>query len=301
MPFPMNDQRTVIIENALRLLRGSGSQKLFLFLNTLQECRWWLKSGIKEREHIILVIPQHMKVPVGNLRHSCVAVIRSWAGNQSRFSRIKYAFLHGVMQGMITEHSKVVCVLGPSGKNHLDTITIHDLSLSWSEEFPFEVRGIIKNRAFRTIMAVVDIALDIGALGREGKSLGTIFVIGDTEHVLRSSHQAVFNAFKGYPRRERMVSLPEVVESVKELAKLDGAFIVSEEGILESAGRHLDAGGVRAKRFRGLGARHRAAMGITRRTRAVAVVVSESNGKVTVFEKGRIITTLEPLISRRLV
>jgi len=299
--MPMKDQRTIIIENALSLLHQSRSQKLFLFLNTLQECRWWLKSGIKERECIILVIPQDMKVPVGNLRNSCIAVIRSWAGNQSRFSRIKYAFLHGVMQGMITGDSKVVCVLGPSGKSHLDTITIHDLSLSWSEEFPFEVKGIIKNRAFHTIMAVVDIALDIGALGREGKSVGTIFVIGDTEHVLRSSHQAVFNAFKGYSRKERMVSLPEVVESIKELAKLDGAIIISEEGIVEAAGRHLDAGGVRAKRFRGLGARHRAAMGITRRTRAVAVVVSESTGKVTVFEKGRIVSTLEPLISRRLV
>jgi len=31
------------------------------------------------------------------------------------------------------------------------------------------------------------------------------------------------------------------------------------------------------------------------------VVVSESTGKVTVFEKGRIVSTLEPLISRRLV
>jgi len=57
-----------------------------------------------------------------------------------------------------------------------------------------------------------------------------------------------------------MVSLPEVVESIKELAKLDGAIIVSEEGIVEAAGRHLDAGGARAKKFRGLGARHRAAM-----------------------------------------
>jgi len=52
--------------------------------------------------------------------------------------------------------------------------------------------------------------------------------------------------------------------------------------------------------FRGPDARHKAAMGITRRTRA-AVVVSESTGKVTVFGKGRIVSTLKPLISRRLV
>ena len=279
----------------------TGSQKMFLFLNTIPECRWWLRSGITEREHIILVIPKNLNLNTGGFKCSCSAVIRSWAGNQTRFSRIKYAFLHGVMQGMINTDSKVVCVLGPSGKNHLDTVTIHDLSLSWSEEFPFDVRRIIKNTAFHTIMAAVDIALDIGALGREGKSVGTIFVIGDTENVLKSSHQAVFNAFKGYPRRERMISRAEVVESIKELAKLDGAIIISENGIVEAAGRHLDAGGTSTKKFRGLGARHRAAIGITRSSKAVAIVVSESTGKVTIFEKGNTVSTLEPLISRRLV
>ena len=297
----MKDQKKTIIENSLRLMRETGSQKMFLFLNTIPECRWWLRSGITEREHIILVIPKNLNLNTGGFKCSCSAVIRSWAGNQTRFSRIKYAFLHGVMQGMINTDSKVVCVLGPSGKNHLDTVTIHDLSLSWSEEFPFDVRRIIKNTAFHTIMAAVDIALDIGALGREGKSVGTIFVIGDTENVLKSSHQAVFNAFKGYPRRERMISRAEVVESIKELAKLDGAIIISENGIVEAAGRHLDAGGTSTKKFRGLGARHRAAIGITRSSKAVAIVVSESTGKVTIFEKGNTVSTLEPLISRRLV
>ena len=297
----MKDQRTVIIENALRVLRETGSSRLFLFLNTIPECRWWLRSGVDEKENIVVIVPQALEVNAPELQATCSAVIRSWSGNQSRFSRIKYAFLHGVMQGLINIESKVVCVLGPSGKNHLDTITIHDLSLSWSEEFPFDVRQLIRNRAFHTIMAVVDIALDIGALGREGKSVGTIFVIGDSDNVLRSSHQAVFNAFKGYAKRERKITLPEVVESVKELAKLDGAIIVSDDGVVEAAGRHLDAGGAATKRLRGLGARHRAAAGITRETGAVSVVVSESTGRVTIFDKGHIIATLEPLISGRLV
>ncbi|MGE5894351.1 MAG: DNA integrity scanning protein DisA nucleotide-binding domain protein, partial [bacterium] len=179
--------------------------------------------------------------------------------------------------------------------------TIHDLALSWSEEFPFEVRSLIQNRAFSTVMAVVDIALDIGALGREGKSVGTIFVIGDTDSVLQLSHQAVFNPFKGYPRKERMITRPEVVESLKELAKLDGAIIISEHGLVEAAGRNLDARVSATRKLRGLGSRHRAAAGITGKTQAVAVVVSESTGRVTVFEKGHIVSTLEPLISRRMV
>ena len=297
----MKDQRKIIIENALQMAKETGSEKIFLFLDTVQACRWWLTAGVDEKDRIILVIPESLQIKDLALKGSCASVIRSWSGNQTRFSRIKYAFLHGVIHGMINENSKVVCVLGPSGKIHLDTITIHDLSLSWSEEFPFDVKGLIRNKAFYTIIAVIDIALDIGALGREGKSVGTIFVIGDSQKVLKLSHQAVFNPFKGYPSRERKITRPEVVESLKEFAKLDGAIIISDDGTVEAAGRHLDAGGSTAKKLRGLGARHRSAAGISRKTASVAIVVSESTGKVTIFDKGAIALTLEPLISRRLV
>ena len=70
---------------------------------------------------------------------------------------------------------------------------------------------------------------------------------------------------------------------------------------MEAAGRFLEGAVIVTKKLRGLWARHRSAAGITRRTEAVAVVVSESTGKVTVFEKGKIIATLEPIISRRMV
>ena len=295
----MKDQRFIIIETALDVLRRTDSLAVFLFLGTTQMCRWFLRSGIRERDRIVVVIPDSVKVKDSAFRSIGVSRIKSWSGNQTRFSRIKYAFLHGVMANIIHPDSKVVCALGPWGKNHLDTITIHDLSLSWSEDFPFDPRSLMARGFLDIVMAVVDIALDIGALGREGKSVGTMFVIGDGEHVLKSSHQAVFNPFRGYPKKERMISLPEAVESIKELAQLDGAIVISARGVIEAAGRHVDAAGALTKQLRGLGSRHRAAAGITRRTDAVAIVVSESTGRVTIFDRGRIIAALEPVISRR--
>ncbi len=297
----MSDQRITIIRNALNLVRETGSRKLLLFLNSDAECRWFLTTELAGERAIVLVVPGSSGLHTPRPKKTGLPVIRSWSGNQSRFSRIKYAFLHGVLQNIIEADSRVVCALGPSGKAHLDTITIHDLAHSWSEDFPFEVHSLIGNRAFHIIMAVIDIALDIGALGREGKPVGTTFVIGDAAAVLDSSHQLVFNPFKGYPKKERMITRPEVVESIKELAQLDGAIIISSEGIVEAAGRNLNAERAASKQLRGLGARHRSAAGITRKTAAVAVVVSESTGKITIFEKGRVVTTLEPLISRRLV
>ncbi len=292
------DQANIIIGNAIRLARETDCDKVFLFLNSEQACEILSDTALKD-EAIVLVIPKDQEIP------GCLpgdkTVIHTWSGNQSRFSRIKYAFMQAVFQDVIQPDSRVVCVLGPWGSDHLDTITVHDLALSWSEDFPFDPRSLIKREFFQTAIAVIDIALDIGALGREGKSVGTSFIVGNVDQIMASSHQAIFNPFKGYPPESRELSSPEVVESIKELAQLDGAFVVSGSGVVEAAGRHLDAVSSMTRQLKGFGSRHRAAASITIHCDAIAVVVSESTGRVTIFDDGRIIAVLDPVISPRVV
>ncbi len=45
---------------------------------------------------------------------------------------------------------------------------------------------------------------------------------------------------------------------------------------------------------KGLGARHWAAAAITKKTKAVAITVSESNGTVRLFHKGDVLLRVEP-------
>lgn len=296
----MDDQARLMIESALQVAEKSKSHCLFLFCNSERDCRW-VKNSSLPKQKIVLVVSRSLVLDEPEYHATGLRIIRHWSGNQTRFSRIKYAFLQGVVQGVISEESKVVCVLGPWGASHLDTLTIHDLRLSWSEEFPFDPRSLLHHDFFNIVMAVVDIALEIGMSGREGKPVGTSFVVADTQKVLRLSHQAVFNPFKGYLRKERLITIPEVVESIKELAQLDGAFLISEEGFVVAAGRHLDTTSGSPTLPRGLGARHRAAAGITGQTDAVAVVVSGSSGRVTVFEDGKTIAILEPVPGSRVV
>lgn len=84
-------------------------------------------------------------------------------------------------------------------------------------------------------------------------------------------------------------------ETVKELARLDGAFIVSSEGIVLSACRYLNASADGINLLLGLGSRHMAAASMTRETQALAVVVSESS-VVRVFERGELVEELIPEI-----
>jgi diadenylate cyclase len=71
----------------------------------------------------------------------------------------------------------------------------------------------------------------------------------------------------------------------------DGAVIVRHERVV-SAGVVLPLSdtGVYRERF---GTRHRAALGITEQTDAVAVVVSEETGAVSLVERGRIVRNLD--------
>ncbi len=295
------DLRSVVLDSALDLAQKAECTRVFLFLDTTADLEWLAAFSPAISIAITPVLPDRLLAGQNLNLSCCTTAIKAWAGNQSRFSRIKYAFLQAVIDGIISADDRVVCVLGPSGKSHLDTVTVHDLARSWSEEFPFDIRPLLDSGNLHTIMAIVDIALDLGALGREGKAVGTIFVVGDSTEVMVHSHQAVFNPFKGYELSERAITRPEVVESLKELAHLDGAIVISADGVAEAAGRHLDAGGRDTGIAHGLGARHRAAAGITAITNAVSIVVSESTGKVTIFHQGMALATLEPLISRRIV
>jgi DNA integrity scanning protein DisA with diadenylate cyclase activity len=143
---------------------------------------------------------------------------------------------------------------------------------------------------------VVDLAVEIGRDGRESKKVGTLFVVGQHRKVLEMSHEAIHDPFKGYPKKERMISNPRVRESVKELAQIDGAFVVASDGCVMGAGRMLDAPATDLTLSKGLGARHWAAAAISKSTKAIAIAVSESTGTVRLFQGGSVVLRIEPMM-----
>lgn len=151
-----------------------------------------------------------------------------------------------------------------------------------------------------TIREVLELAVEIAREGREGRRIGTLFVIGDVEAVLRESRTMILDPLAGHPLEQRRLTDPGLRETVKELAQLDGGFVVSEDGYVLSATRFFNADlkGVRVPA--GLGTRHIAAASITSRTRAFAVVISES-AVVRLFDGGRLVAEVLPelyLLSR---
>jgi diadenylate cyclase len=139
----------------------------------------------------------------------------------------------------------------------------------------------------------IQLAVEIAREGREGRKIGTLFVVADEKEVLKRSRCLILDPLFGHADEKRKLCNPDMCETIKELAQLDGAFIVSGDGVVVSAARYINASSRRIDLPLGLGSRHIAAASISRDTRAIAVVVSESS-IVRIFNEGRLIAEIIP-------
>jgi diadenylate cyclase len=147
----------------------------------------------------------------------------------------------------------------------------------------------------RVLEQTVALAVEIAREGREGRKIGTLFVVGDSEEVLRRSKPLILDPLHGHPDESKLIDDPDVRETLKELAQLDGAFVVSDEGVVLSAARYIDAVSDRLNVPLGLGSRHVAAASVSKQTGAVAVAVSE-NSTVRMFDDGELVSEIIPEI-----
>jgi DNA integrity scanning protein DisA with diadenylate cyclase activity len=145
----------------------------------------------------------------------------------------------------------------------------------------------------KTLEEVILLAVELAREGREGRKIGTLFVVSDDKEVMKHSRSLILDPLWHHPAEKKQIGDPDMRETVKELAKLDGAFVVADNGVVISAARFISAPSEGVAIPLGLGARHMAAASITKHTDAIAVVVSESS-VVRIFDNGEIISEIIP-------
>jgi diadenylate cyclase len=212
----------------------------------------------------------------------------------TRTGQIKVAILLGAAERVIQGGDRILCLTGVDQSESIDTIIVLDMgreielfSASTADPLPVDVTPTVFER-------VLTLAGELGVEGREGRPVGTLFVIGDSDQVLAHSHQLVINPFHGYPENERNIVDPRLEETIKEFSAIDGAFVIRGDGVILAAGRYLAPGSKLDDQLpQGLGTRHQAAAGITAITRAIALCISQSTGTVSIFKEGRLITDIQ--------
>lgn len=212
----------------------------------------------------------------------------------TRAGQIKLATLVASVEGLVHAGDRVLWLTGIDGSGTVDTMMVLDLGIevemfgsTAAEPLPVDVLPAVFER-------LLTIAGELGLEGREGRPVGTIFILGDSDRVLSLSRQLVINPFQGYPEDQRNVLDPRLEETIKEFSAIDGAFVIRGDGVVLAAGRYLAPPAKLDEPLpQGLGTRHEAAAGITADCDALALCVSQSTGTVSVFKRGRLLADIQ--------
>jgi DNA integrity scanning protein DisA with diadenylate cyclase activity len=217
------------------------------------------------------------------------------------YERLTQALLEAVADDILAAGSSVAALYSGFDSETIDSLSVINLDEHLNRLTGRDLRQLETRVPLDTLKLVVDLAVEIGREGREGKPVGTLLVVGDSRKVMACSRPAGFDPVRGYSRKERNLDDPKVREGIKEIAQMDGAIIVSADGVVEAACRYLDCSAADVTLSKGLGARHWAAAAISRVTNAVAVTVSQSNGTVRIFQNGNVVLRIEPYLRRPMV
>ena len=231
--------------------------------------------------------------------HRADAILAVRALSRARLSQLRAAILLGLTRDIFGFQDRVCCIGGIPNSGQLDTVLVVDVDEEFESVIGHGEEMLPPDVSAEALERITAIATDLASTGREGKAIGAMFILGDHKEVNKRSKPLILNPFYGYDEEDRSILNPFMDETIKELALIDGAFIVRGNGVVESAGCLIQAKANDIVLPGGLGTRHAAAAAITHVTDSLALVVS-SSGQVTYFRKGQMFTLFDKSEGRSL-
>lgn len=212
-----------------------------------------------------------------------------------KYGQARHTIARVLAEGRVSPGETVLCVVAqalPGGGGDLMLVT--EVEPSSVALRPAEMLRLTEGVRHHVLEAALRVARRLGRISGRGKRLGALFAIGDSDAVLDGARQLVPNPFENAAEDDRYLARREVEDTIVELAKLDGAFVLRGDGLIRTAGTYLATGVEAVDVPEGLGARHVAAASVTARTNATAVVVSATDGHVRVFSDGELAMHVDP-------
>jgi diadenylate cyclase len=280
-----------ILRIAMSLARELKANAIMIFADAVRENDFL--DQINTKTKLFVVTSNRTRFDLLNDRR-IKGFLQAPAIPASRTGQIKIGILLALSRSLITRDDRVVCISGNTSNNLFDTVVVIDVAKEYDFFLTTSQNVVPPDVKPEVLERVLALAGEIAVEGREGKPVGAIFVLGDTNSVNGYVRQLIINPFRGYSEAERSILDPSLAETIKEFAAIDGAFIITGDGIVLSAGSYLRPQPLdeQVSLPSGFGSRHVAAAGITACTNALAVAVSESTGMVTLFKSGVAMMTL---------
>ena len=287
-------QNHSFFKSAINITTKTKSKKLFVYIDAFDEAI--IPDKLPPDLQLYLITK--------NSKYSCTRpsavknVITIPDLKLGRMGMVKIAVIFAISANIVKPSDKIVFLLGKAENIMIDTLMCFQIDEESELLTGHSIADIPKTILPAVFEHTMSLAIELGNKGKEGKPVGTIFVLGDEEKVMQLSRQMIINPFKGYEPDERNILNPMLKETVRELSSVDGAIVIAGNGEIIAAGRYLGASTDDAEIPKGLGSRHIAAAGITALTNAMAIVISESTGDVRIFKNGKIVMAIEKPIHK---
>ncbi len=282
-------KKSYFIKSCLEIAKEAGYKKILWVFEDLPPFELINKLDLKGS--IIFVSSNTKKVEY--MRDKGYSALEIPISSSSRMDNVNNALTTAISEKLVQRNEEVLIMTGIDIVTGIDTVLRVTAKKPIEDRLPMDILGEdVKDREQVNLILriLVQTAVEIGHDGYEGSPVGTIIVFGDSINVMEKSHQLTFNPFQGYPESERNVLKEDVRLAIKCFATLDGAFVIREDGTILAAARYLNieksaSSEVKSSR----GTRHLAAASITSVTSAIAIVVSQTTGDVTIYKNGKVV------------
>lgn len=278
-----------IASAAVQVAEAVHARVMFAYVNAIPDVAK-LRRAIKKPTRLILICRNDADEQRAAETGAEAMSVPSF--DLTRMGQIKMATLIAFSKGVLKAGDVFVFLAGVAGRE-IDTLVTMQVGQEF-EMFQSVGQPKLTEHIRRPVFErVLRIALELAHEGREGKPVGALFVVGDHREAGKCSVEGRLNPFKGYTEKQRNILDDSLGDTVKEIAKLDGAFIIKGNGVIVAACAILRPAMAGEIMPQGLGARHAAAAAITASTKSIAISLSESTGEVRVWRRGAMITEIE--------
>jgi len=281
-----------LIRHATEIAEEIGAKAILAYTDVIRS-KDTIKAMIKERRWILVARTEEAIHELTEMGASQERILRVPHLNMTRISQVKVAAMLAITRKLLQRNEKIVCLSGFLNSGIYNNLTILDANREFELFSSLGTDITAQMQKPHIFDRLLSLALETAHEGKEGKPLGTTFILGDHKKVMELSSQMAINPFAGVPEDQRNIMDPALKETLREFAPMDGAFVIRDDGVVLAAARHLNVSAETTGLPQGLGARHRSAAGITGLTDAIAIVISESTGAVRIFSRGRIFMEIE--------
>src|SRR4030042_5930856 len=180
----------MMVETACAISKKTHSKGVLLYADMFDDYDALAKIGQEKQVDLILAIKDHASFQEASAIFKKVLLIPDVP--LGRMNQIKMAIIQAISKGLVKKGEKWICLSGIPQTKVLDSLFILEFGKEFeiisSSDLPV-ISEIVRPEVFETVLSL---GFGTSMEGKEGrKPVGTIFVLGRHEDVLKFSHPMV--------------------------------------------------------------------------------------------------------------